>query len=57
VIPASAVGEAGSSTQWGVLNDLLKDESHFWLHAFLRFISAQGEADLFVFHCNSLELQ
>jgi hypothetical protein len=29
VIPASAVGEAGSSTQWGVLNDLLKDESHF----------------------------
>jgi hypothetical protein len=29
LIPASAVGEAGSSTQWGVLNDLLKGKSHF----------------------------
>jgi hypothetical protein len=29
LIPASAVGEAGSSTRWGVLNDLLKGKSHF----------------------------
>jgi hypothetical protein len=33
LIPTSAVGEVGSSTQWDVLNDLLKDKSYFWLHA------------------------
>jgi len=25
-------GEDGSSTLWEVLNDILKDKSHFWLH-------------------------
>jgi hypothetical protein len=29
LIPTSAVGEVGSSTQWDVLNDLLKDKSYF----------------------------